>query len=69
MSKKKALNRELDYHEIPDSVMNRWARTCNCCPICNQQIPCDGVMAGGLCDDLCDCDYYYEMQYSEDWGN
>ena len=29
---------------------------CDCCSICHQDIPCGGVMAGGPCDQLCDCD-------------
>jgi hypothetical protein len=30
--------------------------SCDCCTICNQQNPCDGVLAGGMCDDFCECE-------------
>lgn len=30
---------------------------CHCCPECQQlNIPCDGTMAGGMCDRMCWCD-------------
>lgn len=45
----------MDYRP-PQYVIDEWKRQCHCCPLCNQPIPCDGVAAGGLCDDLCDCD-------------
>ena len=41
----------------PPHVISEWLKQCTCCPVC-QQKPCDGVMAGGMCDDLCDCDEY-----------
>lgn len=31
------------------------AKHCKCCGECNQNIPCGGVMAGGLCDGMCHC--------------
>jgi hypothetical protein len=29
-------------------------KDCRCCPEC-QNMPCDGVLAGGLCDRRCWC--------------
>jgi len=49
----------------PMSVVKAWIKQCNCCPICNQQIPCDGVRAGGLCDDMCGCDSWDELDDPE----
>jgi len=42
--------------ETPTFVVAEWLNQCTCCPACGQQRPCCGVMAGGLCDDLCECD-------------
>ena len=42
-------------HEIPESVIKQWAKSCSCCSQCST-VPCDSVCAGGVCDDLCDCD-------------
>ena len=39
------------YQEFIDSM----SQHCHCCPIC-QSVPCDGVLAGGFCDDICNCD-------------
>ena len=55
--------------EIPQSVINEWAKYCTCCPQCSQQIPCDGVMAGGMCDSLCDCDDDFDYETDHDIGN
>lgn len=42
----------------PDEVMQEWAKHCFCCPVCGHS-PCEGVMAGGPCDDRdCECDTY-----------
>jgi hypothetical protein len=39
----------------PTHVINVWKKHCSCCESCSPY-PCDGVAAGGLCDDLeCDC--------------
>jgi hypothetical protein len=46
----------------PLHVVNEWLKHCTCCPQC-QHKPCDGVMAGGMCDDACDCDD------REEWSN
>lgn len=40
--------------DIPEEVINEWINQCSCCPECSQ-VPCPGVMAGGLCDNSCDC--------------
>lgn len=40
----------------PAHVVKEWMKHCDCCPSCQQDIPCGGVQAGGLCDDLCECD-------------
>lgn len=49
-------------YKPPQYVMNRWKRACSCCPECNPH-PCDGVKAGGMCDQMpcmcCDDDYEY----------
>lgn len=29
-------------------------RHCSCCPDC-WDVPCDGTMAGGICDHMCHC--------------
>ena len=46
----------------PQHVVDEWKKQCNCCPQCSPH-PCDGVMAGGMCDSLeceCECDDNYE---------
>lgn len=46
------------------------AKHCNCCPDCSS-VPCDGVLAGGLCDESCVCEdqyYEYDENYIDD-GN
>ena len=45
-----------DETRTPMHVIKGWADQCQCCTQCHQQSPCGGVMAGGLCDNLCDCD-------------
>lgn len=44
------------YPDIPQEVLNDLAKHCHCCFLCGQSRPCDGVLAGGFCDDLCDCE-------------
>lgn len=36
------------------------SKHCRCCALCGQNPPCDGVLAGGLCDDVCSCDDRYD---------
>jgi hypothetical protein len=44
----------------PQHVMDEWRKACNCCPLCSP-CPCDGVVAGGLCDEsACDCGQGYD---------
>lgn len=54
---------EEDIYDPENPKYKRWleecAKDCHCCPIC-WDFPCDGVMAGGLCDDMCICDDYEE---------
>jgi hypothetical protein len=63
----------MDEYSPPDDVVSEWARQCSCCPQCSQH-PCDGVAAGGMCDNAeCECDlddapvsieeYYNMMRY------
>ena len=41
-------------HEILEVIMDT-SNACHCCPFCDQ-IPCEGVAAGGMCDGAdCDC--------------
>lgn len=43
------------------------AKHCNCCPLCFMDIPCGGVMAGGLCDGMCICQLHEDDDhYDED---
>lgn len=35
--------------------MSTCARECRCCRECGAQVPCPGVTAGGLCDEMCFC--------------
>jgi hypothetical protein len=41
----------IEEFEPPTSIMNEWRKHCNCD---ERFSPCDGVMSGGLCDDLHD---------------
>lgn len=41
--------------EMPAEVMKDWISQCGCCSDCSQ-VPCDGVMAGGMCDESCECE-------------
>ena len=45
---------ETDYSP-PQHVIDEWKKHCRCCPHCSPN-PCDGVAAGGMCDNVeCDC--------------
>lgn len=40
----------------PQAVLDNMATHCRCCRTC-ASAPCDGVMAGGMCDEArCSCD-------------
>jgi len=30
-------------------------RVCRCCAGCGWSVPCDGTLAGGMCDEMCWC--------------
>ncbi|SEQ48039.1 hypothetical protein SAMN03080615_01616 [Amphritea atlantica] len=57
-----------DQFEIPESVINEWRQQCTCCAICHDT-PCDGVMAGDICDDACSCDDEYYLDDEGDEGD
>ena len=42
-----------------DAWMNQLALECQCCPLC-WDVPCDGCMAGGICDAMCICEEKYD---------
>jgi hypothetical protein len=50
-----------DITESPEykEWLEKLAKECKCCPICSDK-PCDGLMAGGFCDELCFCDEHDE---------
>jgi hypothetical protein len=54
--------------EIPKKIINEWVRNCDCCTYCHQDIPCAGVMAGGICDSACVCDDF-DYETDHDVGN
>lgn len=47
----------MDTETDPDYI--EWLSTieahCNCCRICQFDIPCGGVQQGGFCDQMCVC--------------
>lgn len=45
------------------------ARSCRCCRECGSDIPCAGVMAGGICDEWCTCDDVYGADCSDPCGD
>ena len=40
---------------VPDEVIEIWLSHCDCCRDCGSG-PCEGVMAGGMCDQACRCE-------------
>ena len=51
--------------DIPQDVLNMWLEQCYCCPECNQ-VPCGGVVQGGLCDQMpCRCE---DPEYFDEWS-
>lgn len=60
-------------YEPPQHVIEEWKKHCQCCPHCSVH-PCDGVAAGGYCDNVdCDCDcqeccheWIEELEQSDD---
>ena len=49
----------------PERYLSEMSEYCNCCSLCGQTIPCDGVLCGGHCDDLCVCDELNDIGYDE----
>lgn len=55
--------------------LDELAKECHCCERCNGSAPCEGLMAGGFCDDVCFCgsetdeyNEYDDEQYTdEEW--
>ena len=45
-----------------DQFIKACTERCNCCIECSQQVPCYGVMAGGMCDELCYCEEHEEAE-------
>lgn len=39
----------------PSALISKLSADCKCCPHCQSQIPCDGLLSGGLCDGICNC--------------
>lgn len=54
-----------DDYDIPPEVLASAAKHCTCCPIC-VGCPCDGCLAGGMCDDMCTCDEDEDLYVDED---
>jgi hypothetical protein len=56
-----------DDYSPPPHVIAEWSRHCSCCPQCSDH-PCDGVCAGGPCDEAhCRCNDGYgdDCNYDE----
>lgn len=44
----------------PQHAIDEWRKACDCCPVCGV-CPCDGIAAGGMCDDIaCHCNHGYD---------
>jgi hypothetical protein len=54
---------EPEYYAPPTSVMNEWRKQCSCD---ERYRPCDGVMAGGMCDDMHDDEDYEQHEEFEE---
>lgn len=52
----------------PPHVIEEMMKHCRCCPCCRNP-PCDGVMAGGLCDEFgCEDDEYRDDREEDHLG-
>lgn len=50
----------------PQELIERMAKVCRCCPECGAP-PCDGCMAGGMCDEFrCSCDDEHEDDFDDE---
>jgi hypothetical protein len=52
----------------PPEVIEAFAKHCRCCGEC-QSPPCDGVIAGGFCDEMCWCGRQDETDAENDEGD
>lgn len=46
---------EIDDGTDESAFVEAMARYCDCCRDC-AMTPCEGVLAGGMCDGICRCD-------------
>ena len=46
--------------------LNKLAKECNCCEQCCGK-PCEGLMAGGFCDEMCLCDFECNVDDDDDF--
>lgn len=54
----------MDWQDIPQDVVDEWAKQCSCCVECSGGV-CGGVMAGGLCDNTpCRC-----LDHDDNYGD
>lgn len=56
---------KMEQDDIPQELINEWLRQCDCCPMCSD-VPCGGVMCGGLCDKACHCEDLHETDSDYD---
>jgi hypothetical protein len=58
----------MDPHDDPayHAYLADAAAACCCCPDCGL-VPCEGVLAGGVCDDLCICPE--DGDFGDDWDD
>lgn len=54
-----------DDFTAPPSFYREMAKDCRCCLECASP-PCDGVCAGGMCDQYCRCDDYDDPAGGDD---
>ena len=52
------MSTETDPHQTEEyqRFVAEQVKHCSCCEECNHSRPCDGVLAGGPCDQACTCD-------------
>jgi hypothetical protein len=43
-----------DDDSLSSDIAETFAKDCRCCPSCGS-VPCDGLLAGGMCDETCRC--------------
>ena len=47
--------------------LDELAKECHCCERCNGSAPCEGLMAGGFCDEMCLCDFECNVDDDDDF--